>query len=453
MKQSENAGATSARKVKLQAIVASLFAASAFAAGPAHAQSDAERIRDLERRLEQSMQLIERLGARVGELERERKPVAAPRTAVPTAPATPMSPAQEARIQALERDVTQLASSRASAAGIGGVPLHGFADVDYEHSSRPTADGRKAGFTLGNLDFYLTPSFGRVKMLGELNFEVDDEGGLATDLERLQLGYAVSDALTAWMGRFHTPYGYWNAAFHHGAQIQTSILRPRFIDFEDKGGVLPAHTVGLWATGHGRAGGGRFTYDAYLANGSRIVDGILDFNAHRDDNGNTAVGANVGYEFGGALEGLLVGLHGLREDVDAYREGERIARTRLAFTGGYFYLDRDNWEGIGEYYRFRNRDLDAGTTHSSWAAFLQLGRTLAERWTPYYRWERTALDAADPYFALQDNGNSYRRHVLGLRFALNPNAALKVEANRTRETFGEEEKSYTEARAQFAVRF
>lgn len=447
MKQLARLRAPSAR----HAIAALL--ASAFVATAAHADGDAVRIQDLERKLEKSMQLIERLNARVSELERERKPAPAAPAAVPARPAAPLAPAQEARIEALERDVTQLATSRASEVTVGGIPLHGFMDVDYERSGRPVADGRTSGFTLGNLDFYLTPTFGRVKMLAELNFEVNGEGGLDTDLERMQLGYAVNDAFTGWMGRFHTPYGYWNAAFHHGAQIQTSVTRPRFVDFEDKGGVLPAHTVGLWATGHAHLGGGHFMYDAYLGNGSRIVDGTLDFNAHRDDNANKAIGGNVGYAFSGALDGLLVGLHALREDVSAYESGAQVARTRLAMAGGYFYLDRDDWEGIGEYYRFRNRDLDTGATHSSWAAFLQLGRTFAEHWTPYYRWEKTTFDPQDPYFALQQTGEAYRRHVLGVRYALNPNTDLKLEANQTRERFGAEDKSYTETRAQFAVRF
>ena len=49
-------------------------------------------------------------------------------------------------------------------------------------------------------------------------------------------------------------------------------------------------------------------------------------------------------------------------------------------------------------------------------------------------------------------GRAYQRHVLGIKYLLNPNTALKLEANRTREVIGEE-KSYNEARAQFAVRF
>ena len=91
-------------------------------------------------------------------------------------------------------------------------------------------------------------------------------------------------------------------------------------------------------------------------------------------------------------------------------------------------------------------------THSSWAGFVQLGYTFNELWTPYYRWEKTSLDLDDAYFATQASGRNYTRNVLGLRYNLNANTALKLEGNRTREFLGEE-KSYSERAAQFAVRF
>jgi len=423
----------------------------------AHAQTEAERIQDLERKLERSLRVIDNLERRVRELEKTNAAATTAAAApAPPAPGAPMPHAQEERIKALETSVAQMSTGRDSAsAAISGIPLHGFADVEYHYTNLDRPDNRRSGFALGNLDFFMTPEFGRVKTLAELNFEIEsDTGEVATDLERLQIGYTFSDSFTGWAGRFHTPYGYWNAAFHHGIQIQTSATRPRFVDFEDKGGILPAHTVGLWGVGHVNTGNGsRVVYDAWLANGSRIVDGVLDFNAYRDDNRNSAVGGNLGYRFGGALEGLLVGVHGLREEVDVYGGGEQLARTRLAFGGGYFYLDRDNWEAIGEYYRFRNADLSGGTgTHSSWAAFAQLGYTFRDLWTPYYRWEKANLDQTDAYFAAQESGRSYTRNVLGLRFLVNPSTSMQVEGNRTREILGEE-KSYSELRAVLAIRF
>ncbi|HEX5093268.1 MAG TPA: hypothetical protein VFV84_11345 [Burkholderiales bacterium] len=335
-----------------------------------------------------------------------------------------------------------------------GTPLAGFADVGYQYSTNRSLAGDN-GFNVGNLDFYLTPSFGdRVRTLAELVFEVAEDGSLATDLERLQIGYAFSDAATAWMGRFHTPYGYWNTAYHHGAQLQTSVSRPTFINFEDKGGILPAHAVGLWGTGAVRLGTGWVRYDAYLANGNDIQDGVLDFNQAGDDNGNTMVGGRLGYQFGeGKLRGLLLGIHGYREDVAARDDtGVQLSDTRVNMLGGYFHYEANDWEAIGEYYRFRNDDLTGGTgTHTSWAAFVQVGRLVADRWTPYFRWEKDSLDQTDPYFASMNSGRSYQSYVAGLRFDLNYKAALKAEAYQTDQT--DLDVSYSGFRAQFAIRF
>src|SRR5262245_17533232 len=103
------------------------------------------------------------------------------------------------RIDALEKQVAQL-EARPSARADEGLPLHGFLDVGAGYRSK----GGPRGFGLGNLDFYLTPRIGdRIRGLIELNFEINDAGGLDTDLERAQIGYVFSDAATVWAGRFH----------------------------------------------------------------------------------------------------------------------------------------------------------------------------------------------------------------------------------------------------------
>ncbi len=158
------------------------------------------------------------------------------------------------------------------AQGADGVPLHGFADAGFTAHTKDATD--PTGFNVGSLDFYLTPQFdNNVKGLVEIIFETTPAGEVATDLERMQMGYSFNDNATVWAGRFHTPYGYWNTGFHHGAQIQTAVLRPRFLDFEDKGGILPAHMVGLMANGKFRAGEGKITYDAFAGNWPRISMG------------------------------------------------------------------------------------------------------------------------------------------------------------------------------------
>jgi len=310
--------------------------------------------------------------------------------------------------------------------------LKGFADVGANFSGK----GGNKGFIDGSVDFYLTPQLSaNVKTVIELVFEHEKTtGALAADLERLQVGYTFSNAATVWLGRFHTPLGYWNTAFHHGQQLQTSVLRPQMIDFEDLGGVIPVHTVGVWGTGAARAGRGRVTYDVFLGNSPSIIgtlaaDGTLDPNNSGKTQPGYSSGFNLGYLFGGGPDLLKIGVHGYRAVVRD--DSVALNVTRVNILGGYAALDSPAWEIIAEYYALRNQDLSGGTgSHASWTGFAQMGRRL-ERWTPYVRLERAALNQADNYFAALATGRAYRRQALGLRYDLTSNSALKTELNHT----------------------
>ena len=65
--------------------------------------------------------------------------------------------------------------------------------------------------------------------------------------------------------------------------------------------------------------------------------------------------------------------------------------------------------------------------------FHSTSHTLNDVWTPYYRWEKAVLDQDDAYFAAQESGRPYTRHVVGIRYLLNPNTALQLEGNHTRD--------------------
>jgi hypothetical protein len=404
----------------------------------ARAMDDSDRIRELERKLEEQGKTINDLTDKVKELDdraAERKP---------DEPREP--PAAGTGIRSILDDITF---------------LHGFADAGFGFGSkRGEPAERPRGFAVGSFDLYLTPRVGdRVRSLIELLFEFNEDGNLEVDLERLQVGYTFSDKATVWLGRFQTPLGYWNTAYHHGAQIQTSILRPRFIDFEDKGGILPVNSVGVWGTGKTGLARGKLTYDLYVVNGPKIKDvvngsgGELDPNNFRDDNNDFSVGANVGYEFGESLDGLKLGTHWLRAVVDGYDPGgTRLQGSELNVVGGYLLYANYNWETIAEFYQFLDKDRSAGSgTHSSQAGFVQLGYTIAQ-FTPYARFEVSKLDQGDNYFSQQKNGRSYSREVLGIRYDLSPKSALKLEGNHTSMTDRGSE-SFDEIRAQFAIRF
>jgi hypothetical protein len=391
------------------------FAALAAGLGPSVsiAQADSERIRELERKLEQSLKTINELADRVRELE-NRSPAQAETQAAPAPGSGTHS--QPGTVSSIVESVMEKAPTT----------LRGFADIGWGRSG----NGGNKGFKDAAMSFYLTPRLSEsVKSVVELVFERDATGALSADLERLQVGYSFRSGTTVWLGRFHTPLGYWNTAFHHGQQLQTSVLRPQMIDFEDHGGVLPVHTVGVWGTGAVNAGTGKVSYDLYGGNAPSIKGNALNPNDLGRVERGGAAGFNLGYLFGGSADGLKIGTHGYRGDVRD--DSSPVNRIRLNILGGYAALDSPLWEAIGEYYHFSNNNLAGGSgTFSSWAGFAQLGRRF-DLWTPYGRVERASLNQQDSYFALQTSGRSYRRAAVGLRYDVTPDSAIKAELNRT----------------------
>ena len=419
--------------------------ATAAAAAAAAAGKDAD-IAEMQRKLDESLLAIKALTERVRELEAKQ---AAP---APTTPAaTAATPAVEPqRLEATEQRVTQLEKADASRKSAdSGLPLHGFADVGAG-THNPINPALK-GFYVGNLDFYMAPRLGdRTRALFELNTEVGSEGSVDIDLERAQIGYQFSDETTVWLGRFHTPYGYVNTALHHGSWVNNSLRRPRFLQFEDNGGIVPAHTVGLWASGARHVGDGKLLYDFYGGNNQHIVDGALDMRNAGSPHGNLMGGARAGYQFNtGALEGLTLGLHALTARITS---DQPVSATRLRTYGGFLVYDTDQWENIAEIYVFSNEDLAGSSgTHRSTAGFAQFGYRVP--WgVPYARYERAVLEQSDPYFALLDGGGSYYRAALGLRFDVDLRSALKLEIANTRQTDRARDQ-YGEGLVQYAIRF
>jgi hypothetical protein len=432
----------------LCAMALALMALAVVPARPAAAADQSSALAEMQRKLDQSLQAIQALTERVRELEAKQAasvaaPAAAPAAAGPVAP-------DSARLEAAEQKLEQLEQANANRnADDTGLPLHGFADVGAGTHNPINPDLK--GFNVGNLDFYLAPRLGdRTRALFELNTEVSSEGVVDVDLERAQIGYQFSDQATLWMGRYHTPYGYLNTALHHGSWINNSLRRPKFLQFEDNGGIMPAHTVGLWVTGARHVGGGKFLYDAYAGNSQQIAGGVLDMRNAGNTNGNLSGGGRIGYQFSaGAAEGLTLGVHAFTGRIADDAAPANL--TRVYSYGGYVVYDTDQWESIAEIYLFDNEDQRGGGTHRSDAGFVQLGHRSS--WgVPYARYERAALAQSDRYFAALQGGGSYYRVALGARFDLDLKSALKLELANTRLTDRTREQ-YGEGLVQYAIRF
>ncbi|MBS0389001.1 MAG: hypothetical protein JSR15_11020 [Proteobacteria bacterium] len=414
--------------------------AAALGASP---QQDAA-LAEMQKKLDASLQMIQALTERVRELE-------AKQAAATAAPAAATATADNARLESDEQKIEQLEKENASRTGDDtGLPLHGFADVGAG-THNPINPGLK-GVYVGNLDFYLAPRLGdHTRALFEMNTEVGPDGTVDVDLERAQIGYQFNDQATVWLGRYHTPYGYVNTALHHGSWINNSLRRPQFLQFEDDGGIMPAHTVGLWLTGWTHAGGGKLVYDVYAGNSQEIFGGALDMRNAGNSHGNMGGGARVGYQFtSGPAEGLTFGVHAFSARIGD--DALPANATRVLSYGGYAVYDTDQWEDIAEIYLFDNRDLNGSSgTHRSNAGFLQLG--YRARWgVPYARYERTVLEQSDPYFAALEGGGSYHRVALGARFDLDLKSAIKLELANTQLT-DRSLQQYGEGLVQYAIRF
>jgi len=443
-----------------------LLAAPLLGWGATAQDPQAAQLAEMQRKLDASLKAIDALNRRVSDLESQ---LAASKAAATNAPAaanaapagapaaTPAPAANDTRLESAEQKIEQLERENAARSGEDtGPPLHGFADVGV--GTRNPINPDLSGFFVGNLDFYLTPHLGdRTRALFELNTEVGPDGSVDVDLERAQIGYQFNDYATTWLGRFHTPYGYVNTALHHGAWVNDTLRRPKFLQFEDNGGVLPAHTVGLWTTGAWRSGSGRWLYDAYVGNSQEIVDGTLDMQNAGSNPFKLMGGGRIGYQINdGAADGLTLGVHALSAHivdptppVPGYYGASTV---RLLVYGAYAVYDTDQWENIAELYLFDNEDQSFGSgTHHSAAGFVQLGYRTP--WgIPYARYERAALSQQDPYFYEQLSGGSYWRAALGLRFDLDLKSAIKFELADTRFT-DRNVYEYGEGLVQYAIRF
>ena len=111
----------------------------------------------------------------------------------------------------------------------------------------------------------------------------------------------------------HTAIGYYNTAYHHSSWLQTTTGRPLLFDFEDHGGILPIHMVGVSATGQIPSGAMGLHYVAEVGNG-RASRKPLDqepVQNEEDDQNHKA--------FNLALFARPEAIHGLQTGISYYR--------------------------------------------------------------------------------------------------------------------------------------
>jgi hypothetical protein len=378
---------------------------------------------------------IEQLEARVAQLEAARQTNSA--AAGSRAPANPSS--------SIAPDATspQSGSEGAPQAAMGTEPepmdvsktllrVRGFGDINFHGD---TQKGDTTSFTLGQLNLFVTSEMSdKFKFLSEIVFEggPDNIYGVTRgenntfqiDIERFLLQYSYNDYFNLAAGRFHTAIGYYNTAYHHSTWFQTATGRPLLFQFEDRGGILPIHTVGVSASGAIPSGRLGLHYVAEVGNGRASRDPFLDEPVQNviDDQNHKAYNLAL-FARPEAIRGLQAGFSVYR-DVLAPNESPRVGETILAAHAVYI---RPNFEWLNEALVVRHAPQGTSHVFQTPGFYTQISKRFGS-YRPYFRYQYMNGSDHEPIFP--DVGRRQGPSA-GLRFDASESVALKLQYDYT----------------------
>ena len=292
----------------------------------------------------------------------------------------------------------------------------GFGDISYISRDGTSRDG----FTIGQAVAHLSASLGNsMSVFGEFSATGKDSG-YSLGVERLIVKYDFSDLFKLSAGRYHTPIGYWNSAFHHGAWLQTTITRPEMIKFGSR--IVPIHFIGLLLEGTLPRNALGLSYHAGFGNGRHANVALSgDAGDINDDKAwmvqlRAAPDRYFGLEFG-------LGFYS-----DEIRPSDR-PDIKESTVSAYAAWTRESPEIIFEYLYSSHELLSdssvSGDVNAWYAQFAYRLKDDLSQWKPYARLEKSDVDNTDPL--LFDQGLDFEAGVLGVRWDFNPYAALKAE--------------------------
>lgn len=398
------------------------------------------------------MKRIDQLEARVKQLEAERQPGAAnvappptpaipPLTVAEAATPAPAGPALQAPVTAMpspstppESDQTQSENVMAERMDLSKTLLRirGFGDISL-HGDTQKAD--TSSFSLGQLDLFVTSDVSdKFKFLSEIVFEAGPNNfygvtsgsanTFGVDIERYLLQYSHNDYLNISAGRGHTAIGYYNTAYHHSTWLQTTTGRPFLFDFEDHGGILPIHMVGVTASGLVPSGHLGLHYVAEVGNGRESRDPLVEEPVQNevDDQNRKA--------FNFALFARPEAISGLQAGISVYRDmlapanAPKIGETIIA---AHAVLIRSKYEWLNEALLDRHASAGSSAVFNTPGFYTQVSKQFGI-YRPYFRYQYVNVANNEPVFP-----DVALRHgpSLGLRLDASESVALKLQYDYT----------------------
>jgi hypothetical protein len=393
--------------------------------------------------LQALLERVNQLEARVQQLEAARPPVpsacasvvppspesrsmpmaavAPPAATNPDAGQQPEPPQSETTAMAEQMDVSKTL-----------LRIRGFGDVSFHGDNQ---QGNASAFSLGQLDLFVTSDLSeKFRFLSEIVFEgsqdniygarVGEVNNFSVDVERYLLQYSLNNYFKLSLGRGHTAIGYYNTAYHHSTWMQTTVDRPFLFEFEDRGGILPVHTVGVSASGILPSGQLGLHYVAEVGNGRESRDPLNNDTVEN-------VTSDQDYKaFNLALFARPESLHGFQTGVSVYRDvlipnGQpKVGETILALHG---VLIRPKYEFLAEGILDRHAPQGSPIVFHTPGFYAQVSRQFGQ-YRPYFRYEYLNAPRNEPIFP--DIGLNHGP-LAGVRFDANESVAIKFQYNYT----------------------
>jgi hypothetical protein len=373
------------------------------------------------------LERVQQLEKRVNELEAKQAAVpAAPAAAVESAANMPPAaqpapqPAAPPAVQEHRHDTQQTqATLQQLETHYPSLQIRGFADADF---SATDVKGANSGFNLGQLDLHLASALSRkISYYGEITLNAHPTD-YTIEVERSFIRYDYNDYFKMSFGRFHTPIGYWNTAFHHGAWLETTIDRPFIVKVG--GTFTPLHFVGFLAEGNIPSGGAGLSYNVGVGNGRGDI--ISRPGDAGDNNNNRAWVANL-YSRPARLYGLGLGFSVYRDKI-TLPNGQNY---REWINSAYLVWTKGSPEFLSEFDNVNHRNILTNKVANSDAFYVQFAYRLPwleKSLKPYYRFEYTHMPFSEEVFTHQDQVQS----IVGLRYDISSYAAFKSEFRNTR---------------------
>jgi hypothetical protein len=314
--------------------------------------------------------------------------------------------------------------------GLPALQIRGFADMEFRASD---SKGQTSTFLLGQFDLFITSRLSdRLSVLSEVVIENGPGNRFWIDIERLMLQYTPRDYFNLGIGRYHTGIGYYNTAYHHGSWFETATSRPFIFAFEDEGGVLPIHNVGVSANGQIPSGKPRLGYLFEVGNGRRSFspdDEPVQNAADQDNHKAWNAGLTVKPEW----------VPGLQAGVSVYRDRFRLQESpsiSQTITAVHAVIQNPKFEFLNEFLVIRNSPDGLRTFHVP-GFYTQMSRQFGAA-RPYFRYDYINAPEEDPIYGYLERRSG---PSAGLRYDVSEFASFKVEYKRT----GQRKQSSTNA--------